>query len=136
MSESELELARSFHGHLGPFLVLGMLIGRCALELLNARKYFGVRVVIHCPPKPPQSCIVDGLQLSTGATYGKGNIMLIPSDGIAIDLVNTDTNKGLRAVVAEDAIGKMRGWLRELGDEGAARKVISCGEKLFEIVWE
>lgn len=136
MSENELEFARSFHGHLGPFLVLGMLIGRRALELLNARKYFGVRVAIHCPPKPPQSCIVDGLQLSTGATYGKGNIVLIPSDEIAVDFVNTDANKSLRVVVAEDAISKMREWLKELGDEGAARKVASCGEKLFEIVWE
>ncbi|MFA4029568.1 MAG: hypothetical protein GDYSWBUE_000724 [Candidatus Fervidibacterota bacterium] len=136
MSENELEFARSFHGHLGPFLALGVLMGRYALELLNARKYFGVRVTIHCPPKPPQSCMVDGLQISTGATYGKGNIELVPSDEIAVDFVNTDTNEKLRMLVGEDAIGKMREWLKELGDEGAARKVISCGEKLFQLLRE
>ncbi|MCS7253645.1 MAG: formylmethanofuran dehydrogenase subunit E family protein [Armatimonadota bacterium] len=133
MSEDELELARSFHGHLGPFLALGMLIGVRALEFLRARKYFGVKVVVRCPPNPPQSCIVDGLQLSTGATYGKRNIELIPSDDIVVEFINTDTGEGIHMLISGDTIEKLKGWLNELGDEGATRMVISCGEELFEL---
>ncbi|MFA4016722.1 MAG: hypothetical protein RUDDFDWM_001833 [Candidatus Fervidibacterota bacterium] len=134
MNEFDLELARSFHGHVGPFLALGMLIGAHTMKLLNARKHFGVKVIVHCPPKPPASCILDGIQLSTGATYGKRNIELIPSDEIKVEVSNTDSGQCVRVLVRAQAVERMLSWLKELGDEGAAMKVLSCGLELIEVI--
>ncbi len=69
-----LKEAIKFHGHLGPYLVLGILAGEFALKRLRCKKYFGLEVRVWGTDKKPKSCFIDGLQLSTGATYGKGNI--------------------------------------------------------------
>ena len=69
-----LKEAIKFHGHLGPYLVLGILAGESALKKLRCKKYFGLNVRVWETHKKPKSCLIDGLQLSTGATYGKGNI--------------------------------------------------------------
>lgn len=65
-----------FHGHLGPWIVIGAVAGRDARERLGAG-YWDVEVVCWMPPdrqRQPWSCILDGLQVSTGATLGKQNI--------------------------------------------------------------
>ncbi|MCX5710376.1 MAG: formylmethanofuran dehydrogenase subunit E family protein, partial [Candidatus Omnitrophica bacterium] len=69
-----LKEAVNFHGHLGPYLVLGLKAGEMALRKLGCKKYFGLEVKVFGALKKPKSCFIDGLQLSTGATYGKGNI--------------------------------------------------------------
>jgi len=69
-----LKQAIEFHGHLGPYLILGIRAGEFALKKLRCRKYFGLGVKVWGANKKPKSCLIDGLQLSTGATYGKGNI--------------------------------------------------------------
>ncbi|MBL7070121.1 MAG: formylmethanofuran dehydrogenase subunit E family protein [Candidatus Omnitrophica bacterium] len=76
MPQRRIALAEAvrFHGHLGPYLVLGVLAGEVALKKLKCRKYFGLDVKVRGVDKKPKSCLIDGLQLSTGATYGKGNI--------------------------------------------------------------
>jgi formylmethanofuran dehydrogenase subunit E len=77
--------------------------------------------------------MVDGLQVSTGATYGKRNIELIPSDEIVVRFVNTDTNEHLTLRVPESAKEQMATWLKELGEEEASRRVLET-ENLFEVV--
>lgn len=79
-----LKAASYFHGHTGPFLVLGLKAGELSNRMLG-RDPFKTRVEVRSNPKPPQSCMVDGIQFSTGCTMGKGNISLIPSDdGISV----------------------------------------------------
>jgi len=79
LSEEELmHRARQFHGHLGAWLVLGLRAGEYGVKRLEAEKWFGLRVLVECQTRPPERCLVDGLQLSTGCTYGKGNIELQP----------------------------------------------------------
>ncbi|MGD8239290.1 MAG: FmdE family protein, partial [Armatimonadota bacterium] len=41
--EQELERLRQFHGHVGPYAVLGYRIGRHAVQELEHQKYFGIR---------------------------------------------------------------------------------------------
>ncbi|NPV14986.1 hypothetical protein HPY86_08680 [candidate division WOR-3 bacterium] len=69
----ELKRAERFHGHLGPWLVLGLRAGRCARKMLNGSP-FDLRAVVECPAKPPVSCFIDGVQLGSGCTMGKSNI--------------------------------------------------------------
>ena len=73
-NKKALSEAIDFHGHLGPYLVLGLLMGKYALKNLKAEKYFGLTIKVKGAYTKPESCLIDGLQLSTGATFGKGNI--------------------------------------------------------------
>lgn len=74
-----LRRIREFHGHLGPYVVIGYRMGMLALEQLGAKKYFDITVESSAGDTPPVSCMNDGLQLSTGCTFGKGNISNIAS---------------------------------------------------------
>ncbi len=64
-----------FHGHLGPFLVLGMKAGLLANSLLG-KDCFKTTAIVSTDPYPPNSCFVDGVQFVTGCTMGKRNIKL------------------------------------------------------------
>ncbi|PKL58593.1 MAG: formylmethanofuran dehydrogenase [Methanomicrobiales archaeon HGW-Methanomicrobiales-4] len=75
------DLAR-FHGHLGPFIVLGYRMGRHALEHLGVDP-FSMKAQVYCSGITPQSCLADGVQLGSGCTLGKGNIEIIRSDVIS-----------------------------------------------------
>lgn len=85
--------AVKFHGHLGPYLVLGLLAGELALKKLRCKKYFGLKVKVWGATKKPKSCLIDGLQLSTGATYGKGNISKYNGSKIKVELQNKINQK-------------------------------------------
>ncbi len=69
-----------FHGHLGPFIVLGYRMGRFARKKFDNSP--NMKAVVHCPDSPPESCLVDGIQLGSGCSYGRGKISLIPSKDI------------------------------------------------------
>lgn len=66
--------AIEFHGHLGPYLICGVRMGLLALRLVSSRGYTGLTVTAETGVTPPVSCLVDGLQIATGCTLGKGNI--------------------------------------------------------------
>jgi len=78
---SILKRAAEFHGHLGPYLVLGLKMGVLAKNTLNADP-FEIRAEIHTEKITPRSCILDGIQFTSGCTLGKGNIDLRESDEI------------------------------------------------------
>lgn len=66
-----------FHGHLGPWLVVGALIGRDAIRRLETPGHWKIDVTCWMPldkQRTPFSCMLDGLQASSGATLGKCNI--------------------------------------------------------------
>ena len=90
-----LSEAIRFHGHLGPYLVLGILAGEIAIKKLRCRKYLDLFVKIWGAGKKPKSCLIDGLQLSTGATYGKNNIEKLNGSGIKIEFRNFLNHKKL-----------------------------------------
>jgi formylmethanofuran dehydrogenase subunit E len=73
-----LVAAGRFHGHIGPFLAIGLRMGKIANEALG-RDPMETRASVVVEPRPPRSCIVDGIQYATGCTMGKGNIVIRPS---------------------------------------------------------
>ncbi|MFQ5681244.1 MAG: formylmethanofuran dehydrogenase subunit E family protein [Candidatus Omnitrophota bacterium] len=90
-----LKAAAEFHGHLGPWLVLGLRLGEYGVKAIRAKRYFGVETEVFGLCSRPRSCLIDGLQLSTGCTLGKGNIKVRPRGKIRIRLVNCRNNKVL-----------------------------------------
>jgi len=67
---STLEKAAEFHGHLGPFLVIGVRMGVIGLERVGRPRWDSLTVTASVPLRVPFSCIIDGLQVSTNCTVG------------------------------------------------------------------
>ena len=75
--EEVLERAVDFHGHLGPFLVLGVRMGLIALRELDAKKDNPkLRVTVKTKLSVPFSCVIDGIQVSTKCTVGNRKLNL------------------------------------------------------------
>jgi formylmethanofuran dehydrogenase subunit E len=75
LDEDPMVLIERFHGHVGPYVVLGYRSGRLAQERLGANA-FKLSAQVSAGSRPPMSCFVDGVQLGSGCTLGKRNITL------------------------------------------------------------
>jgi formylmethanofuran dehydrogenase subunit E len=83
---SELEeKGIEFHGHGGPFMVVGLRMGLAALRALDAFGWFGISCKAFLLWSPPDSCVIDGIQVSTGCTMGKHNIEVVEEPDIAAE---------------------------------------------------
>jgi formylmethanofuran dehydrogenase subunit E len=128
-----LEDLVSWHGHLGGFLVMGYKAGQMLLGRLGARTHFGMDIVVWCPPQPPASCLLDGLQLSTGCTMGKRNINLRPSGEIRVRAVNLESRRTVVLRPREEALQIVERITQEEGAEAAGQW---AWERAAEELWE
>jgi len=69
-----LKSATSFHGHLGPYLVLGLRMGLFAKRTPQSRGLHDMSATVWTKRSPPESCLLDGIQFSSGCTIGNGNL--------------------------------------------------------------
>ncbi len=102
-----LSEAVKFHGHLGPYLVLGILAGEVAINKLRCKKHFGLDVKVWGAGQKPKSCLIDGLQLSTGATYGKGNIKKLNGSIIRVEFCNRLNQKKTALKIRKNIIKRL-----------------------------
>jgi formylmethanofuran dehydrogenase subunit E len=65
--------AFEFHGHRCPFLPIGYRMGKLAMQNLVVEREanHGLFVFPELGEGHPQTCMMDGMQIATGATYGK-----------------------------------------------------------------
>ena len=134
MHKNRITLAEAikFHGHLGPYLVLGVLAGEFAVKRLKAKKYFGLEVKVWGATRKPKSCLIDGLQLSTGATYGKGNIEKFAGPMVKIEFRDCLNKKRMIVRLKEDIIQKIEEAKTHSESELLARKLYKKpGSELF-----
>jgi len=130
--EEMIKQAIEFHGHLGPFLVLGIRMGLLALKDLNSPGYEGIEALVKTGDTPSLSCLLDGVQISTGCTMGKGNIATVPL-GLAEADFSTDEKKvTIRA--REEIIDEIKCWRESYATlEEIARSIFQrSDEELFE----
>jgi len=66
-------LTNEFHRHLGTYSIIGAKMGIRAREILEA-PFDTLEVASLAGSTPPLSCMNDGLQVSTGASLGRGTI--------------------------------------------------------------
>ncbi|PIP18903.1 MAG: hypothetical protein COT38_04725 [Candidatus Omnitrophica bacterium CG08_land_8_20_14_0_20_41_16] len=129
-----LKEAIKFHGHLGPYLVLGIRAGELALKKLKCKKYFGLEVEIYGVEEKPKSCLIDGLQLSTGATFGKGNICKIKAKNIKIIARNLKNNKEVTISFRPSLIKDLSSLKNHRDSEAFAQKLLRINTKdLFQV---
>lgn len=116
-----LKRAVEFHGHLGPFLVLGLKAGLLANSLLG-KDCFETTAVVATDPNPPHSCLVDGVQFVTGCTMGKGNIKIRRSKSIYVLFLKGD--RKLKLELRSDILGFIRNASSERDSEKVALELL------------
>lgn len=91
MNETLRQIER-FHGHLGPYAIIGYKMGEIANKKLGSDP-FSKKAVVWTGTTPPLSCIIDGLQMSSGCTLGKGNILVHQGDSPKVQFTNKNGKK-------------------------------------------
>jgi len=91
-----LKAGINFHGHLGPYLALGIRMGLLAVRALKPSGHHELSATVWTPTSPPKSCLLDGVQISSGCTLGKANIKVREAR-----LTKTKFRKGKRTVTME-----------------------------------
>jgi formylmethanofuran dehydrogenase subunit E len=86
MNETLKEI-KKFHGHIGPYVIIGYKIGMIANKILGSDP-FSKSVDVWTGTSPPLSCIIDGLQMSSGCTLGKGNIKVHQKNSPKVKFAN------------------------------------------------
>lgn len=122
----ELQEASRFHTHLGPYLVVGLRMGRVVTRELGSEP-FAYKIRAHTGRVPPYSCSVDGMQLSTPCTTGNGCIEVMDDRKMALEAVAGDIvlTVTLRPTVfdkiesdcSEDDQLRFSLWIWEMPDE-------------------
>ena len=96
LNQNELGLISLFHSHLGPFTVLGGIAAKNAMIYLNPKRARQISCVVETVPKQPYLCVLDGIQVISFCTMGKGNLIFNPLEENKISLTlkfETETRK-------------------------------------------
>jgi formylmethanofuran dehydrogenase subunit E len=76
--EQAIKDAVKLHGHLGPFLVIGVRMGKLAEKILNteAEGRMKLEITLKTPIVTPFSCTIDGIQSATSCTVGNQRLRI------------------------------------------------------------
>ena len=121
-----------FHGHLGPFLIIGLRMGSLALKLLGLSGHSGLRAIVETGNEPPLSCIADGVQVATGCTLGRGDIEVVKNSRAKATFLKG--NKILVVELRESAYRRILEQLETDTSERVAEEVMGfLDDELFLI---
>jgi len=119
----ELKNIEQFHGHIGPYAVIGFRMGKISNEILG-KNPFDKKAQVWTSTKPPMSCIIDGIQMSSGCTIGKGNLEISSGKLPKVRFVNND-GKQVEIALKESIKNEIDTTVNE-------QNIISYSEKLFQ----
>lgn len=122
---SAIKNAEKMHGHLGPFLVIGVRMGNIAKRILNpnTRDNNTLKATAKIPLLTPFSCIIDGIQATTQCTVGNQKLRIensqkkikayfeLQNSGRALEIsVNPKIIKELLRKISEGASNEELAW--------------------------
>jgi len=124
---SILERAAEFHGHLGPFLAIGVKMGLTGLNQLEIIKNKSLTIAASLPLRVPFSCIIDGLQITTSCTIGNRKLTLKDSEKIQAKFTRKDNGRKIVVALNQSTFEKLKSQLLQetLPDE-----------KVRELAWK
>ena len=132
LDEDPMVLIERFHGHVGPYVVLGYRTGRHAQERLGANA-FKLTAEVSAGTRPPMSCFVDGVQLGSGCTLGKGNITLSGEETVEARFSSED-GRHLRMRARPETLERLAPRLEKEDLDRVSREFLEMPpEALFEI---
>ena len=122
MNEALRQIER-FHGHIGPYAIVGYKMGEIANKTLGSDP-FSKKAVVWTGTTPPLSCIIDGLQISSGCTMGKGNILVKQESSPKVQFTNND---GKKILITLKPVIK-----QEIDTTVTEENIASFSEKLYQ----
>ncbi len=132
--------AEDFHGHLGPFLVIGIRMGLIGLDRLGRKKGDPLGVTASLPLRTPFSCVIDGLQMATRCTIGNQKLSLKNSSRIKVEFEQNEKRQRILVALNQSVFEELKSRLlshKKLKDEEVrelAWKVAAIPEeKLFAV---
>lgn len=120
----DIENATRLHGHLGPFLVIGIRSGILAKRILNvgAEEDSGLQVRAMLPLSTPFSCILDGIQVTTQCTIGNQKLSVENSTSkIEVSFQHRNQGESLKIGVKPEIVDE----LKARSSEGADNEVLA-----------
>lgn len=96
-----LKKAREFHGHLCPYLVLGLRASIIAMKKLEISKTDIEETISEekLAIVEVNNCFADGVQVATGCTFGNNSMIYIDTGKNAVTLVKRGSWKGVRVYI-------------------------------------
>jgi formylmethanofuran dehydrogenase subunit E len=130
--DNKIKRLTEFHGHLGPYLIIGMKMGELSNKLLGKESGAGTgqfhkKALVKTGIKPPISCIIDGIQYTSGCTLGKGNIEVIDQGLPEATFISNGKELTIKLKMKVEAVNRN---LEELAMELYKK----TPEELFEII--
>jgi formylmethanofuran dehydrogenase subunit E len=109
ISKELIEKTIAFHGHSCPGLVIGIRAAELALQKFAQADRDDLVAVVET-----DMCGVDAIQLLTGCTFGKGNLIHKDYGKTAFSFYDRSKNVGFRALLRPDLSGDAGSELRSL----------------------
>lgn len=120
-----------FHGHNGPFLALGYKLGIFLVKKLRPKGIMDFRITVITKIEKPYTCLIDGLQCSTHATIGKGNLLVKRNRGRKAKVIVEKEKKIYQYQITDEAINICS--TAENLDEAARRVFLIPINRLYKI---
>jgi len=118
-SQKELELmiddAQKLHGHLGPFLVIGVRMGMIAKKALSVSddQCGFLKANVKVPLFPPFSCLLDGIQASTSCTVGNQRLTIEDSEEICVNFAKQNAGRTVKITLKPKIAEELKKKLSE-----------------------
>lgn len=135
--QTAIDSAVGFHGHLGPFLVIGVRMGILAKETFrdSSKDKQSFSLTLRVPMVIPFSCTIDGVQATTRCTIGNQRLKIEDvSEEIAAAIRSAGSERTFLITVNPQAVKELMRRVSEgVRNEELAREVASMPEnKLFK----
>jgi formylmethanofuran dehydrogenase subunit E len=98
------DVAETLHGHLCPFVGLGVKAGQYAMAILN-RQNTGMEevvAIVEC-----NNCFTDGIQAVTGCTFGNNALIFRDLGKTSVTVARREDGQAVRLIVRPDYRNKM-----------------------------
>lgn len=97
-------------------MVLGLRMGLLALRMLDAKGWFDIKCKVRLHWNPPDSCVIDGIQISTGCTTGKKNLEIYDEDeGISAEF--TKQKKSVKIKIKNEVLDNIKDILEKKSEK-------------------
>ncbi|MFW6415221.1 MAG: FmdE family protein [Thermodesulfobacteriota bacterium] len=100
LQTEDFQRCAEFHGHICPGLSIGYLAARAGLERLHSLRASDEELVAEVET---DACGVDAVQVLTGCTFGKGNLIFKDRGKQAFTFFHRGTGRGIRAAMRAGA---------------------------------
>jgi len=98
-----IEFARKLHGHVGPFLVIGLKMGIAAKKALKVSdaECTLLKAQVAVPLHPPFSCLLDGIQVATTCTVSNQRLKIENAENIEATFATQKQAKTVKITITQ-----------------------------------